>query len=199
MVDTNTAEKAIEAPPQTPAIPPKNQVQLQEISGNNAVNFNLNRGSQIENLRKQLIEKQQTAQENEQPLLQKNEPELRSNFTVEEFASVWTNYIVHLENTAKSRIASFLKNTKYRINQFKIELELKSNLEQELVEEEKLDMIPFFRSQLKNNKIEFEYTINTDLIQQTKKISKTEVLKNMSDKQPLITELVQSLGLEIEY
>jgi hypothetical protein len=60
-------------------------------------------------------------------------------------------------------------------------------------------MIPFFRSQLKNNKIEFSFTINTDLIQQTKKISKTDILKNMTDKQPLISELVQTLGLEIEY
>ncbi len=176
------------------------QVQTpQESTTSNAVNFNLNRGSHIENLRKQLLEKQQAAQDNNQPILQKNEPELLAAFTIEEFAIVWNNYIVHLEKNAKSRISSFLKNTKYRINQFKIELELKSNLEQDLLDEEKLDMIPFFRSQLKNNKIEFSFTINTDLIQQTKKISKTDILKNMTDKQPLITELVQTLGLEIEY
>jgi hypothetical protein len=170
-----------------------------ETPAGNAVNFNLNRGNHLENLRKQLLEKQQAAQDNNQPILQKNEPEQLTTFTIEEFANVWNNYIVHLEKNAKSRISSFLKNTKYRINQFKIELELKSNLEQDLLDEEKLDMIPFFRSQLKNNKIEFSFTINTDLIQQTKKISKTDILKNMTDKQPLISELVQTLGLEIEY
>jgi hypothetical protein len=172
---------------------------IAELNNNQTANFNLNRGSQIENLRKQLLEKQQNAQENKEQVFQKFEPELKNSFTNEDFGIVWIQYIAHLEKNAKSRIASFLKNSRYKIQEHQVILELRSNLEQELIEEEKLEMIPFFRSQLKNNLIEFKYTINADLIQQTKKLSRTDILKNMSEKQSLVLDLVQVLGLEIEY
>jgi hypothetical protein len=150
-------------------------------------------------LRKQLLEKQQNEQENKVQVFQKFEPELKNSFSNDDFSAVWIQYIAHLEKNAKSRIASFLKNARFDIQEQLITLELRSLLEQELLEEEKLEMIPFFRSQLKNNLIEFKYTINADLIQQTKKLSRTDILKNMSEKQSLVLDLVQVLGLEIEY
>jgi len=176
-----------------------NAAPIADLNNNQTANFNLNRGSQIENLRKQLLEKQQNAQENKAQVFQKFEPELKNPFTDEDFGLVWIQFIAHLEKNAKSRIASFLKNSRYEVQEHQVMIELRSNLEQELIEEEKLEMIPFFRSQLKNNLIEFKYTINTDLIQQTKKLSRTDILKNMSEKQSLVLDLVQVLGLEIEY
>ena len=176
-----------------------NALPTADLNNNQTANFNLNRGSQIENLRKQLLEKQQNAIENKEQVFQKIEPELNHPFSKEDFGLVWIQFIAHLEKNAKSRIASFLKNSRYDIHEHQVILELRSNLEQELIEEEKLEMIPFFRSQLKNNLIEFKYNINADLIQQTKKLSRTDILKNMSEKQSLVLDLVQILGLEIEY
>lgn len=121
-------------------------------------------------------------------------------FNLNQFENVYNEYIQVLDKTAKSRVSSFLRNSKFKLLENSIvELELRSKLELELLEEQKLDMIPFFRSGLKNASFDFTFIINADLIQQTKKVSKQDLLKIMVEKNPLVSELVQGLGLELEY
>lgn len=126
--------------------------------------------------------------------------EVNEQFDEATFEKVYNDYIQLLDKTAKSRISSFLKNSKYKLlDNAIVELELRSKLELELLEEDRLDLIPFFRSGLKNSNFDFKFFVNSDLIQQTKKVSKQDLLKIMSDKNPLVSDLVQGLGLEIEY
>ena len=121
-------------------------------------------------------------------------------FTEEEFKNTWLSYIQMLETTGKSRISSFLKPCNYVLGLNGIvDLELRSKLEQELLEEERTDMIPYFRKSLKNNFFDFNIIVNSSLIQLTQKISKSDQLKNMINKNPLLGEFVQVLGLEIDY
>ncbi len=132
------------------------------------------------------------------PLEKKTEEQ--TAFTLTDFANVWVDYILHLEKTGKTRISSFIKDCTYILTENSIvEVELRSNLEKELLEEERLDMIPYFRKALKNNTFDLVVIINSSLIQHTKKISKSDQLKLMIAKNPVIGEFVQGLGLEIDY
>ncbi len=162
--------------------------------------FTLKKQNQLDLLRKQVLEKSDKSENSTESSLDTIPVEGQEAFTIEEFEKVFNEYIQELERTAKSRISSFLKQCRITLLQdSKVELELRSKLELELLEEEKLDMIPFFRSRLKNGKFDFEYIINSDLIQSGKKVSKQDVLKNMNDKNPLLSDFITQLGFEIEY
>ncbi|MBC7384201.1 MAG: DNA polymerase III subunit gamma/tau [Bacteroidia bacterium] len=127
-------------------------------------------------------------------------PEEQLTFTHEKFSTVWSNYIQQLEASGKSSISSFLKHCNYQLNDnAMVELELRSKLEQEQVEEERRDMIPYFRKELKNTLFDLRIVVNTSLILHTKKVSKSDQLKIMIEKNPLLADFVQGLGLEIDY
>jgi hypothetical protein len=81
----------------------------------------------------------------------------------------------------------------------KIEVELKSQLESEMMEEERLELIPFFRKQLQNTLLDIVFTINKERIQHMAKLTKPDQLKKMVGKNPILGEFVQGLGLEIDY
>jgi len=68
-----------------------------------------------------------------------------------------------------------------------------------MIQEERLEFMPWFRSKLKNSNLEIEFTINKDRIVNLGRISKGDQLKMMIEKQPILGEFVQSLGLEIDY
>jgi hypothetical protein len=52
---------------------------------------------------------------------------------------------------------------------------------------------------LKNANFELKFKVNKDRIVQLNKVSKADQLKMMIDKNPIIGEFVQGLGLEIDY
>ncbi|GAB1448857.1 hypothetical protein MASR2M44_18780 [Bacteroidota bacterium] len=151
-------------------------------------------------LRKQVLQRVENTETTTSPNSEVKQSFALEPFTKEDFENVLQEYIAELEKTAKTRISSFLKQSRFKLlPDFKVELELRSKLELELLDEEKLDIIPFFRSRLKNGSFDFVYLINSDLIQTTKKASKQDVLKLMNEKNPILADFVTQLGLEIEY
>ncbi len=121
-------------------------------------------------------------------------------FTEEEFKEVWTNYLNKLENGGKSRYTAFLKESPINFaSPVKVEIELKSQLESEMMEEERMDLIPFMRKTLQNFDLEINFTINKDRIVHLSKVSKSDQLKRMIDKNSELGDFVQGLGLEIDY
>jgi hypothetical protein len=72
-------------------------------------------------------------------------------------------------------------------------------MELEMINEERLNFMPWFRAQLKNSNFELKFKVNKDRIVQVNKVSKADQLKMMIDKNPIIGEFVQGLGLEIDY
>jgi hypothetical protein len=69
----------------------------------------------------------------------------------------------------------------------------------QLLEEERLEMLPFFRKRLNNEQVDFQISVNEELIQVSKKVSKQEQLKIITDSNPAVANLVYTLGLEIDY
>lgn len=165
--------------------------------------MSLNKSNQLDSLREKLLKQQEESiSESDSEIKTSVDLNNNPNEAVDEtkFELIYNEYIALLDRTAKSRISSFLKNSRFKVlNESIVELEIRSKLEMELLEEEKLDMIPFFRRGLKNASFDFSLVINTDLITQTKKLSKQDLLKIMAEKNPLVSDLVQGLGLELEY
>ena len=158
-------------------------------------------GSQLDKLKEQIAKQKAMALESKKVEEETDKsPKEMNPFTEEEFKSVWTDYLQNLELKGKSRISSFLKHCQFDLGENgTVNLELRSKLEQELLEEERQEMIPFLRQTLKNQLFDFNITVNTSLIQQTQKVSKSDQLKIMIDKNPILGEFVQTLGLEIDY
>jgi DNA polymerase III subunit gamma/tau len=157
--------------------------------------------SAIEKMKEQIaMQKQQEqiakSEKNEEP----EEKIENKDFTEEAFLTVWNGYIDNLEKGGKSRISVFLKESPVRfLNPLKVEIELKSQLEQETMDEEWMEMLPYLRKQLQNTLLEVVFSINKERIQTGARVSKTDQLKQMVDKNPLLGDFVQGLGLEIDY
>lgn len=165
-------------------------------------NENPNAGkSQLERLREQVAkqkEQEQQQQKQESETIE-DKPESKG-FTEADFATVWQNYIAHLDANGKSRIAVFLKDSPYKfLNEVKVEVELKSQLEKEIIDEEWMDMIPMLRKNLQNFELEMSFTVNKDRMVHMSKVSKADQLKRMVEKNPNLGDFVQGLGLEIDY
>jgi len=127
-------------------------------------------------------------------------PVLNESIQESDFIKHFELYLKNLEATSKSRLAAFLKDSPLTwFEPCTAELELKSEMELEMINEERLNFMPWFRAQLKNANFELKFKVNKDRIVQLNKVSKADQLKMMIDKNPIIGEFVQGLGLEIDY
>ncbi len=209
-VVSNTPSPVITATPQiasnpVPAIPDAIEItnpittSSQDLVAPNAIQSNGK--TQLERMREQVTK--QKEEEVQQQQLGEGIIEAKVDnkpFTEEEFKEVWTNYLNKLENGGKSRYTAFLKESPINFaSPIKVEIELKSQLESEMMEEERMDLIPFLRKTLQNFDLEINFTINKDRIVHLSKVSKSDQLKRMIDKKPELGDLVQGLGLEIDY
>ena len=68
-----------------------------------------------------------------------------------------------------------------------------------MMEEERLDLIPYFRKNLQNTLLDIVFIVNKERMQHTTKLTKPDQLKKMLNKNPLLGDFVQGLGLEIDY
>jgi DNA polymerase-3 subunit gamma/tau len=165
------------------------------VADNNGSKSTLERLKEQVNKQKELNAQQQIQEENVALVVEENKP-----FTLESFSIEWLSYIEQLEKTGKSRLAAFLKDSPLKqIGNEKMEVELKSQLESEMMEEERLDLIPYFRKNLKNTLLDIVFTINKDRMPQMTKLTKPDQLKKMVNKNPMLGDFVQGLGLEIDY
>lgn len=146
----------------------------------------------------QLLENQQ--QQQSSTVADEVGVELQNEFNKEDLMGVWQQYLNHLDTSSKTRVSSFLRESRVDLlPDFQIKLEVRSNLEMQLLEEERLEMVPFFRKRLNNYQLDFQVSVNEALIQVTKKVSKQEQLKMITDTNPAVANLVYTLGLEIDY
>jgi DNA polymerase-3 subunit gamma/tau len=115
------------------------------------------------------------------------------------FKQVWDLYLQKLSEAGKNSLNVIYKNASYTIKGPElIELTLASQHEREMIDEDKSNIIPFLRSRLKNGKIDFDYVIN-QAIQSTRPFTAEDRFKVMAEKNPVLNDLRNSLGLELEY
>lgn len=193
---TSSTSYAPEIPkPIEPKIPVETKpISFQEPSANAGK-------SAIEKLKEKIAQQKELEQKQVQVSDTNDEPTVENKaFTEASFNDAWNQYISLLENSGKSRISVFLKESPIKfLSEVKVEIELKSQLEKDTIEEERMEMIPMLRKQLQNFELDIVFTINKDRIVHLGKVSKSDQLKRMVEKNPNLGDFVQGLGLEIDY
>jgi DNA polymerase-3 subunit gamma/tau len=112
---------------------------------------------------------------------------------------VWTMYMQKLGETGKNSLSVIYKNATRAIKSSTIiELTLASQHEREMIDEDKINILQFLRSRLKNSLVDFEFVIN-QAIQSTRPFTAEDRFKVMAEKNPVLNDLRNSLGLELEY
>ena len=125
---------------------------------------------------------------------------MQEDVSFEQFKQCFETYLQQLDASAKSRLTAFLRESPMDWKApCTAVIELKSEMELEMISEERIEFMPWFRSQLKNSHFEIEFTVNKNRIVNLTRVSKGDQLKIMIEKQPILAEYVQNLGLEIDY
>lgn len=114
------------------------------------------------------------------------------------FAETWKRYLEKLSEQGKNSLSVIYKNATSRILDANIiELTLASQHEREMIEEDKINIIPFLRSNLKNALIDLTFIVN-QTSQPFKAFTAEDRFKVMAEKNPMLNDLRQSFGLEFE-
>ena len=114
------------------------------------------------------------------------------------FTEVWKKYMERLSEQGKNSLIVIYKNATSRIVDANIiELTLASQHEREMIDEDKINIIPFLRSNLKNALIDLSFIVN-QTSQPFKAFTAEDRFKVMSEKNPMLNDLRQSFGLEFE-
>lgn len=156
--------------------------------------------SMLDKLKEQ-VSKQKVADQNTEPTVTET-PQIAelTPLTEDGFQLAFQQYLSHLDQSGKTRITAFLRETPFRISeQNTVEFELKSQLEAEMMEEERTELIPYFRKTLRNSEMTITWIINKERLPQVGRLSKSDQLKKMVDKHAGLGEFVLGLGLEIDY
>ncbi|MCZ2141125.1 MAG: hypothetical protein LC096_07005 [Bacteroidia bacterium] len=114
------------------------------------------------------------------------------------FTKVWDTFLENLENANKKSLNIILKNSRWEIlDENTVLLNLSSEHEKEMFDEERIHVVPFFRSNLSNNSIEIR--VNVELTNTFQKaFTSKEKFIAMAQNNPNLIELQKILALEIE-
>jgi DNA polymerase III subunit gamma/tau len=159
--------------------------------------------SSIDKLKQQIAErkKEQANQpaetersEEPAPLLEHNTP-----VTQEGFANTWDKYLMQLQKENKMSLSVIFKNASWSLlNDSGIELVLASQHERELFEEERINIIPYMRKNLKHTGFDIQIRVNS-AIRKTRVFTAEEKFNAMAEKNPLLNDLRNLLALDLEY
>jgi len=129
-----------------------------------------------------------------------NATDLYSNtFTKVELDEYWKLYIEQLLEMGKNSLAVIYKDIKpLFLENNLVELTLHSQHEREMLEEDRINLTPYLRSNLKNSFLDFTYKIEINQLKQQKVFTSEDKFKVMAEKNPILNELVQTFGLELE-
>lgn len=94
----------------------------------------------------------------------------------------------------------FIKEREIKLSETNmVSIVLASNHEKSLFEDQRLLIIQFLRSHLKNSTIDVEFAIDTTLIPQVKALSVDDKFNKMTEQNPALATLRQLLELELNY
>lgn len=118
------------------------------------------------------------------------------SFTSDEMTNTWKDYLADMNKSS----LSFLKERRLELkDNFKINLWLASYHEKELIEDIRINLIQFFRKNIQNSSIEFDFLIDENILPQIKTFTVEERFNAMASANTLLNEMRQTLGLDFEY
>lgn len=159
----------------------------------------MNTSSKLEFLKTQVKEKINTnnlANNNTKQNLDVQISDDDKSFTSDEMTNTWKDYLADMNKSS----LSFLKERRLELkDNFKINLWLASYHEKELIEDIRINLIQFFRKNIQNSSIEFDFLIDENILPQIKTFTVEERFNAMASTNPLLNEMRQTLGLDFEY
>jgi len=139
---------------------------------------------------------------NNSPVLEKETTvivdETTQPVTVANFEAGFNSFLLKLQAENKMSFVSILNASVWNLtNENSVDIRFPNQLAFETFEDEKLNIIPFMRKFLNNNK--FDFTTQIDVVIRTSKpYSNKEKFDAMNEKNPMVNELKQLLMLDFE-
>jgi len=156
--------------------------------------------NKLDKLRQILSEPKISASEIQNESVSDTSPSQTENATAlpKNFSTVLEEYISMLSGSGKRSIVSIYKNAKTQFSDTNTaEMTLSSNHELEMFESDRNNIVPYFRKKLNNHQFDFKIIVNQTA--QVKHVfTAEEKFKVMAEKNPLLIELRNTLGLEFE-
>ena len=138
--------------------------------------------------------------EEEQTEKEAKEERIETPFTREDLEASWKNYATKIGLEGKHNLSSILKEKIPTIrNGFVLELSLNNKVQEEVFEEEKSNILGFLKKSLINNSIQFNIIIKELEKQEIKAYTPEEKFKEMVEKNPILLEMKDQFGLELDY
>ena len=121
-------------------------------------------------------------------------------FTQKDLEASWKNYATKISLEGKHNLASILKEkTPIIIDDFVLELTLINKVQEEVLNENKSNIIGFLKKSLINNSIQLNIIIKELEKQEIKAYTPEDKFKEMAEKNPTLLEMKDQFGLELDY
>jgi DNA polymerase-3 subunit gamma/tau len=152
----------------------------------------------LSKLRQQLSEEKKADDEPEKQITKEPSTEKNETLTTESFGKAWDDYILYLDRQGKKSLSVTYKNAAWEItDDSQVLLTLASSHEKEMFEQDQMQILPFLRQALNNRSLEFMVKVNQQF-QFQHKFTAEDKFKAIAEQHPLINDLRNALGLEIE-
>lgn len=127
-----------------------------------------------------------------------NIPAQLTPVTKELFESVWRDYLMLLQEEKKMSLHVILNNAQWALlNDKTVEITLASQHENEMFDEERINIIPFFRSNLKNTAFDVNIKVVNSIIYK-RAFTAEEKFNAMAEKNPVLNDLRKLFALDLE-
>ncbi len=122
----------------------------------------------------------------------------KQNFSQDDLLKSWTNYAFELKKKHKMSLYSILSNyTPVLKDQFLIELTLNSKSQDDEITRDKIDLMNYLRTSLKNFSIQLHTKVEEGVVKQ-RPYTNTEKYQYMVEKNPALENFKKKLNLDLE-
>ena len=126
--------------------------------------------------------------------------QIETPFTFAELENVWTEYSTLKQKEGKHNLFSILNEKKFKLEEnYNIILTLDNKVQEEVLIEEKTNLVYFLKDKLKNDILSLK--INVKQLEQKELTAYTDEdkFKKMAEKKPILIELKNQFNLELDY
>ena len=125
---------------------------------------------------------------------------MKTPFTQKDLDASWKNYATKIGLEGKHNLSSILKEkTPIISDDFVLEITLNNKVQEEVLNEEKSNILGFLKKSLINNSIQLNIIIKELEKQEIKAYTPEDKFKEMAEKNPILLEMKDQFGLELDY
>lgn len=125
--------------------------------------------------------------------------ESKAEFTSDNLLHNWNSYAANMKKAGKINLFTIMTSYPPRLlNDFLIELDIENKLQEDLLNHEKIDILNFLRTELKN----FSIDLKTKQVEQTQKkrlYTSSEKYQHMLEKNPNLDEFRKRFNLDLDF